>query len=102
MYYLVHNLVKRDREALVRLFCEERTAERGHRQCLVGEELFEQVNISKRAEPKAWFQEHLSNSGVSVTNAKRFLIIVCIGLTNCFEKFYIYVMYNCIKEQKSL
>ena len=27
MYYLVHNLVKRDREALVRLFCEGRAVE---------------------------------------------------------------------------
>ena len=37
---MVHNLVKRDREALVRLFYEERTVERSHKQCLVGEELF--------------------------------------------------------------
>ena len=27
MYYLVYNLVKRDREALVRLFCEGRAVE---------------------------------------------------------------------------
>ena len=52
----------------------------------------EQVNNSKRAEPKAWLQQHLSNSGVPVTNAKRFLIIVCLRLTNCFEKFYNYIL----------
>ena len=41
---MVHNLVKRDREALVRLFYEERAVERDYRQCLVGEELFASVN----------------------------------------------------------
>ena len=40
MYYMVHNLVKKDSEALVRLFYEERAVERDYRQCLVGEELF--------------------------------------------------------------
>ena len=63
MYYLVHNLVKRDREALVRLFCEERTAERGHRQCLVGEELFEQVNISKGQNQRLGFRNTLVIQG---------------------------------------
>ena len=42
MYYMVHNLVKRDRKALLRLFYEERAVERDYRQCLVGEELFGQ------------------------------------------------------------
>ena len=97
MYYLVHNLVKRDMEALVRLFCEGRAVERGHKQCLVGEELF--VNKStfpKGQNQKLGFRNTLVIQGVPVTNAKRFLIIVCIGLTNCSEKFYIYIMYNCI------
>ena len=48
MYYLVHNLVKRDREALVMLLYEERTVERDYRQCLVGEELF----VNKSTIPK--------------------------------------------------
>ena len=48
MYYIVYNLVKRDSEALVRLFYEERTVERDYRQCLVGEELF----VNKSTIPK--------------------------------------------------
>ena len=48
MYYLVHNLVKMDIEALVRLFCEGIAVEGSHRQCLVGEELF----VNKSTFPK--------------------------------------------------
>ena len=45
---MVHNLVKMDRKALVKLFYEERTVERDYRQCLVGEELF----VNKSTIPK--------------------------------------------------
>ena len=53
MYYLVHNLVKRDREALVRLFYEKRTVEKDYRQCLVDEELF----VNKSTFPKGQNQK---------------------------------------------
>ena len=53
MYYLVHNLVKRDMEALVRLFCEGRAVEGVTSSVLLVKELF----VNKSTFPKGQNQK---------------------------------------------